>query len=196
MLLTIMAHLTMALLHPLPVDFRLPLEFSHDLPIKALLFHLRPHQLVDVVPTLHMLLSQLGEAASRRWARGWSEWFVDQVNDGFFLQVLFLERCLVAREFWLLRLVRIWRLTGLFTIRHKFHITVTGHQVEVEFILFPNFGFLNTIFLLLFLIAPRLLIKQILIMLKIQLPRPLRLRRFDKLIHLLTLVLRPTDILV
>lgn len=193
--LTIITHLAMTLVHPVPVDFRLPLELSHHLLVKALLVHLWPHQLVNVVPALDVLFSQLGKTASRRWARGWPVRFVDQVDYCFFWQVLFLEDCRGVGVLLLLRLWMILRLTGNFAVRHELHITITGHQLEVKIMLMLLFSLILACSLL-SLIASSLLIQQILIMLEIQLPRPLGFGRLNKLINFLTLVLGPTAIFV
>ncbi len=189
--LTIITHLAMTLVHPLPVDLRLPFELSHHLLVKALLVHLWPHQLVNVVPALNVLFSQLGKAASRRWTWGWPVRFVDQVDYCFFLQVLFLDYCGGVGMLLLLRLRMILRLAGNFAVRHEFHIAITCHQLEVKIMLMLLVSLLLGCSLL-SLIASGLLIQQILIMLEIQLPRPLGFGRLNKLIHFLTLVLGPT----
>jgi hypothetical protein len=89
----------------------------------------------------------------------------------------------------------ILRLTGNFAVRHELHITITGHQLEVKIMLMLLFSLILACSLL-SLIASSLLIQQILIMLEIQLPRPLGFGRLNKLIHFLTLVLGPTAIFV
>jgi hypothetical protein len=104
-----------------------------------------------------VLFSQLGKAASRRWARGWPVRFVDQVNYCFFLHVLFLEDCRGMGMLLLLRLWMILRLTGIFAVRHEFHIAITCHQSEVKIMLMLLFSLLLACSLL-SLIASGLLI--------------------------------------